>query len=146
MLFDRHPSRSVWDVFGDMQRVLDAFGTTQPGQRWPLTGHDHPPVNLWANDERVAVEMAVPGVEPDAIELSIEGDVLTVSAKRETLLPETGRTLRQERGDFQFTRSVQLPFAVDAAGAEARVAKGVLVVALERQANDAPRRIAVTAG
>ena len=146
MLFDRHPSRSVWDVFGDMQRVLDVLGTSSTARQFGFGAHEYPPINVWANDDRVAVEAEVPGIDPDSIELTVEGDTLTITAKRELSAPEDARWLRRERGDLDFTRSIRLPFAVDASSAEARVANGVLVVALQREASDSPRTIKVQAG
>lgn len=140
MLYD---NRSVWDVFGDMQRVLDSYATTPSSRLWQGLQSEHPPATVHANDDTVAVSFELPGVARDDIELSVEGDTLTVRAKRTTSVSEDATVLRRERGDLDSTRSITLPFAVDADSAEARYARGVLVVVLQRQEADKPKRIAV---
>ena len=74
----------------------------------------------------------VPGFAIENLEVSISGDILTVSGKREAL------------GEFE--RSFQLPFPVDADKVKATAKDGVLEIELPRAAADAARRIQVQAG
>ncbi|NJN44441.1 MAG: Hsp20/alpha crystallin family protein, partial [Anaerolineae bacterium] len=56
---------------------------------------------------------------------------------------EEVRYHRQERGYGKFTRSLELPFRVDANGIEATFAHGVLHITLPRAEEDKPKKIAV---
>jgi HSP20 family protein len=145
MLFDTNASRSVWDVFGDMQRVLDTFAQPATRAAYSMLGRDFPPANVWTKDDAVAVSVELPGVDTESIDLSVEGEVLTISGRRTSDLPEDAKVLRRERGELEFSRSIQLPFPVEADQAEARYTNGVLLVVLERKASDRPQRIKVTA-
>lgn len=145
MFFDTSARRSVWDVFGEMQRVVDSLAQPATRAAFSMVGRDYPPANVWTKDNAVAVSIELPGVESDSIELSVESEVLTISGKRSSDLPEDAKILRRERGDLEFSRSIQLPFPVEADQAEARFNKGVLLVVLERKASDRPQKIKVTA-
>ena len=143
MLFDTNLNRSVWDVFGDMQRALEAVATPATRAAYSAMGPDYPPVNVWTKDDAVAVSVELPGIDADSIDLSVEGQVLTISGKRDTDVPEDAKVLRRERGGMEFSRSVELPFPVDAKKAEARYANGVLLVVLQRLASDKPKKIKI---
>lgn len=143
MLFDTAFNRSVWDVFGDVQRVLEQAATPAARAAYSAFGRDYPPVNVWTKDHAVAVSVELPGIDQDSIDIQVEGQVLTVSGKRHADLPEDAKILRRERGDLEFSRSIELPFAVDAKKAEARYANGVLLVVLQRLASDKPRKIKI---
>lgn len=146
MLFDTAFNRSVWDVFGDMQRALETGAGHATRAAYSVLGRDYPPVNVWTKDHAVAVSVELPGVEQDSLDLEIEGQVLTISGKRDSDLPEDAKVLRRERGDLEFSRSVELPFVVDPKKTEARYANGVLLIVLERKASDKPRKIKIKAG
>src|SRR4051812_35150120 len=68
-----------WSPFSDVERMLDDLGRAY-GRSRRLDGTA---LNVWANDEAVAVTAEVPGVDPGSIDLSIVGDTLTVAGKRE---------------------------------------------------------------
>jgi HSP20 family protein len=131
-----------WSPVAELERVIGEF--SRGLGRGRLT--DGTALNVWANDEAVAVTAEVPGVDPASIELSIVGDTLTVSGKRPATEPDRkAGWVRRERDAYQFSRTIQLPFRVDAEAAEARVKDGVLTIALRRLEADKPRKIAVSA-
>jgi HSP20 family protein len=61
-------------------------------------------------------------------------------------VPEKGVWHRQERGFGRFSRTVTLPFAVDASKVDAHFENGVLRVQLAKHESAKPRMIAVKAG
>jgi HSP20 family protein len=104
----------------------------------------YPALNVWTNEEGLNVTAEVPGVSPEEIEISVVGDTLTLSGTRKPeVLDENVRYHRQERGYGDFTRSLQLPFAVDINKVEATFRNGVLMVAMPRAEEDMPRKITV---
>jgi HSP20 family protein len=134
---------STWDPFREFERVLDDVNRAFARGRTGLAG-DEPAINVWANDESVMLTAQLPGIDPAGIEISVVGDTVTLSGKRPASEGEDG-WLRRERGDVAFTRSVQLPFAVDPERAEARCVKGILYVALRRPDEQKPKKITVKA-
>jgi len=105
-----------------------------------------PAVNVWQGDEAVAITAELPGVEPSDIEISVEGDVLTLSGERKAPdVPEGATWHRNERGYGKFSRAIRLPFAVSENKVEARFENGVLRIGAGRPDEDKPRKIEIKA-
>jgi HSP20 family protein len=85
----------------------------------------------------------LPGLDADSIGITVIGDTMTIRGKRESA--RSGDYHCRERGDWEFARSVRLPFTVDADATEARYSKGVLSVALRRPEAQKPKKIGVKA-
>ncbi|MEW6271827.1 MAG: Hsp20/alpha crystallin family protein [Thermodesulfobacteriota bacterium] len=111
----------------------------------PSGGNVFPPINLFADrDGRLVVRAEVPGLRPDAVEITVEPRRLTIAGER--LAPEgaPGSYHRRERSFGRFSRTVQLPADLDPASATAEVRQGVLTVRIDKRAEAKPRRIEVT--
>lgn len=87
----------------------------------------------------------LPGVKADDVELNLEGDVLTLTARRRVTVPEGFRTHLQERRPFEFTRALKLPAQVDPEKVKATFDAGVLTVRLGKRPAEKPRAISVRA-
>jgi HSP20 family protein len=123
-----------------MQEEMDHLlgGTT--GQRTTR----FPAMNAWTGADGVVVTAEIPGINPDDIEITVVGETLTVSGRRPDLeLPEEARYHRRERGTGEFSRTLELPFRVDAESVSAHFRNGVLEIALPRLAEEMPKKIAV---
>ena len=116
-----------WREISDLHAQFDHFfgGSTRDA----VAGT--PPIEIWSHEGGLRLYAQIPGVGADAIEVSVEGDALTLKGARRE--PEA-RT---------FARSVRLPFAVDGSAATARVENGILEVELPRSPSEMPRKIAV---
>jgi HSP20 family protein len=110
------------------------------------SAHEFPPINVWSSESGVIVRTEIPGTDPNDVDISLVNDTLTIKGSRhpETLKDEQ-RCHRQERGYGQFTRSLQLPFGVEADRVQARFTNGVLQITLPRAEADKPRKIGVIA-
>jgi len=123
----------------EMNRVFDAF---YPSRLQAAPGY--PAMNVWTDEEGLVVTAEVPGVNPEDIDISVVGDVLTLTGERKPdQVKEDARYHRQERGYGKFTRTLQLPFLVDADKVEATFKDGVLTISMVRAEADRPRRIKV---
>lgn len=100
-----------------------------------------PAVRAHAGDDAVVIEALLPGVTRERLELSIEKDALVLAG--EIPAGDSG-SFRHERPTGRFQRRLQLPFAVDAAAAQAELADGLLRIRLPRSAQDGPVRIHVS--
>lgn len=95
------------------------------------------------------VTAELPGVKEDDIELSLEGDLLTLGGeKREERRTEEKGVHMQERSYGRFQRSLRLPFVPDQGSVAARFEQGVLHVTLPRPAKAAEQsnRIPIKGG
>ncbi|MBM4030771.1 MAG: Hsp20/alpha crystallin family protein [Planctomycetes bacterium] len=105
-----------------------------------------PPVNVWTGRDDAIVTAELPGVDPERLDISVVGDTLTLSGEREQ--PESGDghiVNRLERESGGFTRTIQLPYRVEADKVEATYARGILQIKLPRLEADKPKQIAVKA-
>ena len=136
-----------WDPLGEMERMLDDMNRIFGNARG-LQGQPMPAVNIYANDERLIVTSELPGLDPASIEVSVVGDTLNLRASRPAAnrddQPATDEVQREQPATA-ITRSLQLPFRVEAEHAEARYDKGILSIALRRPEAAKPTRIAVKA-
>jgi HSP20 family protein len=108
-------------------------------------GGDVFPIDLYEEDDAVHVEAQLPGVKPEDVDITIQGNALSIHAERhERHERREGRYYRRESSFGSFYRSVALPTTVDPQGAEARFEDGVLKVALPKSEEARPRRIMVS--
>jgi HSP20 family protein len=97
----------------------------------------------------VLLEMELPGISPDEVDISIENDMLTVRGeKREERQEgeEEGRYFLVERSYGTFSRSFSLPPGVDADQVSAKFDNGLLTIRIPQGALPQPRRIQIDAG
>jgi len=107
---------------------------------------EFPPINIWASEQSIVVVAEVPGIDPSDIDLQIFNQTMTLKTKREVDEPADGQTFhRRERGHGQFTRSIELPYAIDAEKVNASFTNGMLRIEFTRAAVDLPKKIAVHA-
>jgi HSP20 family protein len=121
-------------------RVLLTF---EPLQGWRSI-RPFPALNLHETAGFYLLQAAVPGMLPEEIEVSLEGETLTLRGERrrpEGVADESYR--RQERPFGRFSRTVTLPERIDEAGVTAHCVDGVLSVRLPKQQAAGPRQIHV---
>jgi HSP20 family protein len=109
-----------------------------------------PPVDIEEYADKFVIYADVPGIEPSAIEVTLEKGVLTLSGARELaaeprIAAEGGiERKRSERAAGRFLRRFVLPDTVDADNVSASGKNGVLQIAIPKRAQVQPRKIAVT--
>ena len=95
----------------------------------------------------IVVSAAVPGVKPEDLDISIQGDVLTIKGEiRSDDAVTEDSYFRRERRFGSFYRQVQLPKPVRSDGAEATFENGVLKLQLPKSEEARERKITVKAG
>lgn len=135
------PTRSLFRELDGLQREMSRL----MGEAWRTTS-GFPAVNILAGEEDLLVTAELPGVDPSEIEISLEGDTLTLSGARSA--PEIGensRYHRRERSQGRFSRTINLPFRPDVDNVRASYEAGVLRVTIPQAEDDKPRKISVSA-
>lgn len=142
LLRPRASFRSSWREMERLRREMNRLLATAPAGRMAA----YPALNIWANEDGALVTAELPGVDPEAIDISVVDDTLTLKGNREPEEPAEEQTYhRRERGYGAFSRALQLPFAVEADTVEATFEKGVLQINLPRAEADKPKKITVKA-
>ena len=133
-----------WDPIQELERFqheLDNLFTGPSG-----TVHQYPAVNVWANDNEAYLTAELPGLDAADIDISVIGEKVTLSGKREAgEASENEKLHRRERLFGSFSRTLQMPFRVDAGQVSADLNKGVLTVKLPRAEEDKPKKITIKA-
>lgn len=95
-----------------------------------------------AND--VVVKMALPGVKPEEVDISITGDTLTIKGEHKEE-PEVSQEdyFYKERRFGAFSRSVTIPVSVQSDKAEATFEDGILTLVLPKAEEIKPKQIKV---
>jgi HSP20 family protein len=108
-----------------------------------------PAVDIHEYDDRFALFVDLPGVDPNQVEITLANGVLTLSGERTTEKPvsqsERDVVTRLERGSGRFYRRFILPDSIDSDQIRAVGRNGVLEVSIPKQAKAQPRRIKVAA-
>jgi len=107
--------------------------------------HWWPRVDVIEDAGNFVVLLDVPGVDPQAIEVTTEANILSVSGKRdgETQDEKTNTRIR-ERVTGEFRRSFRLPTGADTDAISANGKHGVLEILIPMKAEVQPRQIPVT--
>ena len=137
-----------WNPFREMaamQSALDRIFDDTWRSTWPsFSGGNLLAFDVHETDQGYTAVVALPGLTPDQINVRLEDGVLTVSADiPQPTTPENARVLMQERTFGKFSRSVQLPQAVDANKVEATYENGILTLTLPKSPEAQPKQIPI---
>lgn len=137
------PTRDFLTVRDLMERMFeDSFGPTRDYAG--ASDESRLPLDAWATENEIVVQAALPGVKPEAVEISVEGDTLRISAELPAKLENVDYTF-QERAHGRYSRSLLLNVAVQADKAEAHFDNGLLTLTLPKAEAIKPKQIKVTA-
>ena len=102
-------------------------------------------IDVKEDDAAYTVHAEVPGVPKEDINVSIDGNVVSLRAevRQHDQKKDGEKLLRSERYYGAVARSFQLPVEVDAAQARARYDNGVLVLTLPKKQGNKTQRLAI---
>jgi HSP20 family protein len=140
-----------------IDRLADqAFGSDPFRMLWSRSANGgvsipHPmPLDIYATDDHAVIFAAVPGMQPDDVQLTVQQNTVTLSGTvRDVTKSDESKGATwylHELASGTFQRSVTLPFPVDADGAEATFEQGVLRVVLPKAEAARPKKIAISGG
>ena len=132
-----------FDPFRDLDRLTQQLWNTAGNGNGGLRAM---PMDAYRRGDRFDVHFDLPGVDPDAIDLTIEKNVLTVSAERRWERQEDDEPVAAERLQGSFTRQLFLGETLDPDHVEARYEHGVLTLTIPVAEAAKPRKVTVAAG
>jgi HSP20 family protein len=100
------------------------------------------PVDVYSTENELVIEASVPGLEPGDVEITIEGETLTIKGERRAPLENVDYHIQERRYGF-FARTLTLNLPVESEDAEAVFEKGVLTLTIPKAEEARPRMIKV---
>ena len=100
------------------------------------------PVDAYSTPDEIIITASVPGVKPEDVEITMEGDTLTIRGQVPAPL-ENVEYFLQERGFGRFSRTLVLNVPVEADKATADFQNGVLTISIPKAEAMRPRVIKV---
>jgi HSP20 family protein len=137
--------RSPWQLLDGLHRDAERFFAARPALRAAdaATGWI-PAVDVREEAGRFVFSVDLPGVDPQAIEITLDRGTLSITGRREVQQAGDG-FLRRERVRGEFVRRFKLPDTVADDGIEAESRHGVLTVSIPKRTESRRQKIEVTA-
>jgi HSP20 family protein len=129
-----------FDPFRELDRMAQSLGS-QAGAIPRLMVMD-----AYREGDRFVVHLDVPGVDPNDIDLTVEKNVLTVSAERRWDTDDDQQIVVNERPQGTFSRQLFLGDSLDADRVEATCERGVMTITIPVSEQAKPRRVEVASG
>lgn len=123
----------------EMNRLFENFFEDSPALRSYAAGY--PSVNLWEDGPNAYLEAELPGLNLEDLELLVTGNELTINGERKHIEEPSATYHRHERGTGRFSRTVTLPWEVDADKVEAKLADGILIMTLPKSESCKPKKV-----
>ena len=103
-------------------------------------------MEMYEDDDNVVVKLKAAGFEPEQIDISIEGKVLSITGKIEMEKEEEDNKRKyyyKEMRNESFTRSITLPTTVKSEDIKAEIKNGILKVTLPKAEEVKPKKISI---
>ena len=135
-----------WTLVGRLQKDIDRLFAAGPLTTAADSGAWLPPVDIHEDAQQYLLHVDVPGVDPNAVEITSDRGVLSIRGQRaETHAAGSEGYRRIERIKGEFQRRFSLPETADTQHIRARCVNGVLEVSIPKLAQVQPQRITVEA-
>lgn len=140
-----------WNPFremANMQSAMDRMFEDVWRGNWPSStawaGFDTPALDIHETDNAYEVQVPLPGLKPEDINIKMQNGTLTISGELpQPKVEENRKVVVQERYYGKFSRSVTLPQSVDSNKVEATYESGVLNLTLPKLPEAQPKQIAI---
>jgi HSP20 family protein len=138
MLNDFAPMFRLHD---DVNRLFEHFFEDLPATRG--LAQNFPGVNTWEDDQNGWVEAEVPGLTMQDLDVTVTDNELTISGQRQLPQHASANYQRRERGSGRFSRTLTLPWQIEADKVEAHLRDGVLNIMLPKSQASRPKKVKV---
>lgn len=130
----------------DAMNQLFAQSFVQPNWSAGRSSSLFAPVDVFESDQIYHVHVLLPGIAPEDIELTIQGNTLTFRGQLQSpTKPEQQVTwLAQEIAPGSFERSVTFPKPIDSEHIESLYSNGLLMITVPIHESNRPKRINIT--
>lgn len=135
-----------WNLLNQLQKELERSRDDKSGEGTVATAEWAPAVDIKEEADKFVIHADIPGVKPEAIEVSMEAGVLTVKGEKESeAKTEKDGYKRVERTYGSFYRRFSLPDTANGDAINAKCKHGVLEITIPKREAVKPKRITVAA-
>jgi len=138
-----------WDPFRDLRQMDETMnrlwrgygGVPASTEDWNIS------MDVIQRPDEIVVKASMPGVKPEAVDLAIEDNILTLRADRKPDFEDDKSVyLVQERPTGSFYRALRLPETVDANKVQSTYENGVLTIVLPKAEEKKKKQIKIQIG
>ena len=143
MLYRNSLTPPVFGLRREIDRLFeDTFGRGEGGTTFT------PAVDIRENQNELSLDVELPGLSPQDVEITAENGVLTITGEKQTERKEgdDSRYHIVERSYGTFLRSFQLPQGLDESRIEATYNNGILSIHIPKSALAQPKKIQIKSG
>lgn len=135
------------DPFVRLRRELDEAFEELFGRENGLGSANvyYAPLTIWEDNDHVYLEVDVPGLNQESLELTFKDDCLWISGER-PVPKEDGNYWHNERMFGRFRRVVRVPETIDRSSIEAELQDGVLYITMTKKPEARATRISIRPG
>ncbi len=103
-----------------------------------------PDINISETENKLSIEVEIPGMKKDDINIGVENGALTISGERKNKNEEEGRKYHRVETHYgTFERSFQLPDNVDEETIEASYSDGILQIDIDKKEEKVKKQIEI---
>jgi HSP20 family protein len=145
ILVRRNPFEPMITMCDEMHRRFhETVGQVRGHGAAEVAGTWEPPVDVYETDDAIVLQVELPGVSKDAVNVELHEHTLRLSGERTRESAGTGGQYRREEGRYgAFQRAFRMPTIVDEAKIQATYTDGVLALRLPKQATATPQAIPI---
>lgn len=115
-----------------------------PRSEFPTIFGESPALDIYESDEHIKVEVPLPGMKAEEIEVTLQGHLLTIKGEHKSREEvKEAAYYRREMRYGAFKRDVVLPETADVAHPETEFEAGVLTVVFPKVARVEPKKLEV---
>jgi HSP20 family protein len=100
------------------------------------------PLDAYVTPDEIVIVANMPGVKPENVEITLEGDTLTIKGERPAPMENVDYVL-QERPYGLFQRTLNINIPVDSGNAEAKYENGLLTLTVPKAEASKPKTIQI---
>ena len=137
-----------WDPFRDLRQMDETMNRLWRGyggisshreveEDWNIL------IDVIQKKDDIIVNASLPGIKPEAIEVAVEDNILTLRAERKSELEGEATYLIQERPKGMFYRALRLTNMVDTGKITSQYENGVLTITLPKAEEKKKKQIQV---
>ena len=132
---------SVPSLFQEFDQLFNQLATPTFNHSQWAQGY---PIDLYETGDELVLQMAVPGVQSDDLEISIEGRELTIQGRLPQTEDEGRRYWLHSIPAGEFRRTLTLPVQVEIEGVNATVEDGLLNLRMPKKVEARARKISIS--
>jgi HSP20 family protein len=145
MTLIRRSSSPFGDLLSLRQAMDRLFEESFVPRSWSWGDNALVPLDVYTSADEVVVEASLPGIKPEDVDITVEGDTLTLTGETQSSRnEEDGSTVFREIRRGRFTRTLTLPSGLEPDKAKATFEDGILTVRIPKAEQVKPRQIKIS--